>query len=184
MRSPFRESSKFQVVGPFFVSDREKGLDITLAESPGGRMEDAQGLGFNHTIEMRFSKARLWIPCFSRNEKYTLNFRGIIRQSSYISIFAIPGDVAKIAFLEQFLFIFGRAPSSDETKQFWSDIEAALNIFLQKDRSYYEESVASPRDPRFVIFDHRVNLRGSNWTTLDWREVASSALAAMNAVEA
>lgn len=181
MSSPFNASGNFQTTAPFFVSDKERGLDITLADGPGGRMEDAHGLGFHKTIEVRFSNKRIWIPCFTHNERYTFNFRGEERFSAYISIFSIPIDIAKIAFSNQFKFIFDKYPSGGEAQQFWSDIKASINLFLEIDRSCYEERVANPSKPRFILFDYGLPTPHVSWTDLNWREIATRALTVMAA---
>lgn len=181
MKSPFADSANFTTVAPYCVSDRERGLEVMLADGPGPRIEDANGSTINHTLEFRFSGVRLWIPCFTRNEKYTLIFKGSERVSSYIGMCAVPRNVAEITFSKQFSLIFGRLPLGEEVAHFWIDVEAVVHLFQQYARSYYEQNVRKPVTPRFIVFEHAMDVGHVDWTTMNWRELASSASVAMDA---
>jgi hypothetical protein len=175
MNTPFGEVLESGwSVGGFAVWHERRNLQIKLAEGLLEGLKDSLGRRFLRSLYYEFDRSaakRIWIPCFISWEAFEFEHKGTLRSSQYTNIFCVPRDVADKLFRRQYSDLFGREPNEEQAEQFWADMGAAVDIFLQNDREIYERSVPDPRPPRFILFEW-----GREVLVLrDWTELAASA---------
>lgn len=165
-------------VGGFAVWHERRDVQIKLDEGFNEGLKDDLGRRFVRSLYYEFERSatkRIWIPCFVSWEAFEFEHKGVLGSGQYLNIYCVPRDVADRLFRRQFANLFGREPDEKQGDQFWSDIGAAVDIFLQQNREIYERSVPDPRPPRFILFE---------WggQSLDWRDGAKLAASALEAI--
>lgn len=162
--------------GYLAVWHERRGIQIKLAEGFNEGLKDDLGRSFCRSLYYEFEKSalkRIWLPCFISWEMFDFEYKGEPRVGQYMNVYCIPRDVAYLNFKRQYADIFGWSPADESVDRFWSDICAALEIFLQYPRDLYERSVPDPRPPRFIPFEW--GRRVLNWQD-DFPKMAASAL--------
>ena len=164
-------------VGNLATWNEHRRIQIKLAEGFDESLQDDLGRRrFSQSLYYEIEKSatkRIWLPCFVSWEMFEFEHKGIPRAGQYTNIYCVPRDLAYLNFKRQYADIFGRRPEDGRVEQFWSDIRAAVEIFLQHDRDLYERSVPDPRPPRFVPFEWGSDVY--NWQE-DFPKIAMSAL--------
>ena len=163
-------------VGLFATWHERRRIQIKLDESFNEGLQDDLGRRFSRSLYYELDIGgikRIWIPCFVSWVVFEFEHKGVPRSGQYMNIYCVPRDVACMSFKRQYADLFGWKAEDERVEQFWSDIRAAVEIFLQHTHDLYEKSVPDPHPPRFIAFEWGSNVY--NWQD-DFPKIATSAL--------